>query len=454
MPTAPTFAARAARVADRPARRTPLVALALLTSVIVLISGCVGTGTDRVTAARPDPTNAVPIPPKAALPLDQAAAALADATLMRADLPPPGPDGRYLLVVDPLIERATGTETAATRAIGRRIEALVGERHPRFELRPFTTASLEARPLILLGSMSAVAEAGSRDSPSDPGKPPAYRIWAVLADLSTGRIVSHQEAWVRTGDVNTAPTPFYSDSPAWTTDGAAAAYLQTCTLDPGDPIDPGYLRIVRAQALVADGVRAYEAGRYREALAQYEQAKKAAPNDQQMRIRNGLYLTYRSLGRSKDAEEAFGSAVDYGLERGRLAVKFVFVVNSTEFWPDPAISGPYPMWLRQIAARAAEHAACFDVEGHASPTGPVDLNDRLSLARAKRVRQRLLAQRPALGERLDAEGRGFREPIIGTGADDASDVLDRRVQFVPQPCAEIGPRPGSPSASTDRSNPA
>ena len=98
--------------------------------------------------------------------------------------------------------------------------------------------------------------------------------------------------------------------------------------------------------------------------------------------------------------------VDYGLERGRLAVKFVFRPGSTAFWADPAISGPYPMWLRQIAAKADAREACLEVEGHSSPTGSAAVNERLSLARAERVRGRLVAQRPGLRERLEAEGRG------------------------------------------------
>ena len=137
--------------------------------------------------------------------------------------------------------------------------------------------------------------------------------------------------------------------------------------------------------------------------------------------------------------------VDYGLERGRLAVKFVFRPGSTAFWPDRAISGPYPMWLRQIAARTDARAACLEVEGHTSPTGPATMNERLSLARAERVRARLVAQRPGLRDRLEAEGVGSREPVGGTGADDASDVLDRRVEFEPRTCP---PRVASAGGTT------
>ena len=93
---------------------------------------------------------------------------------------------------------------------------------------------------------------------------------------------------MRTDEVNATPAAFYRDSPVWTADGAAAAYIRTCAAFAPDPIDPAYLRAVRVQALVSDGVRAYEAGRHRQALAFYEEARGLAAPDQQLRIRNGL----------------------------------------------------------------------------------------------------------------------------------------------------------------------
>jgi hypothetical protein len=247
--------------------RVALAAVATLSLCGALLAGCAMTTgqepTQQAAAAE------APIPPKNALPLDQAAVALADSTLLRAQLPPPGPSSRYKLVIDPLIDRATGGETETTRSMERHIVRLIREKHPRFDLQPFTTANLDEKPLILLGSIAAVADAGTRANPTGPGRPPAYRIWAVLADLSTGRVVAHEEAWVRTDEVNPTPAVFYRDSPVWTADGAAAAYLRTCALFPPDPIDPAYLKAVRVQALVSDGIRPYEARRYRQALTFY-----------------------------------------------------------------------------------------------------------------------------------------------------------------------------------------
>jgi outer membrane protein OmpA-like peptidoglycan-associated protein len=335
------------------------------------------------------------------------------------------------LVIDPLIDRATGTETATTRAMSRRIAARVEERHPGYVLQPFTLASLEARPLVLLGAITGVITGGSlTNSTATPG---AYRIWAVLADLRSGTVVAHETAWVRPEEVDQTPTAFHRDSPGWLPDPAAAAYLRVCAGNPGDPIDPIWLQALRAEVLLAEAIAAYEAERYDSALSLYAAAA-AEPAGGQLRTYNGLYLSNTALGRRAATEQAFAGLVDYGLARKQLAVKFLFRPGGTGFWPDPAISGAYPMWLRQIARRTDANDACLDVTGHASPTGDATANEQLSLARARRIRSRLVALAPGLGERTTAEGVGARQPLIGTGADDVTDLLDRRVEFRPSDC--------------------
>ena len=191
-------------------------------------------------------TPQAPKPPREAQSLDAAVLSLADAVLARAEI---GRGGPHDLVIDPLIDRASGTETTTTRAMSRRIAGVVQDRHPAFRVQPFTLAALEQKPLVLLGAITGVVEAGSLTNSTDK-TPAAYRIWAVLADLASGRVVAHETAWAQWQGVDATPTAFYQASPVWSPDDAAAAYLRTCALNPGDPIDPVYLRTIRAQALV------------------------------------------------------------------------------------------------------------------------------------------------------------------------------------------------------------
>ncbi|MFD2183646.1 hypothetical protein [Rhodoplanes azumiensis] len=62
-------------------------------------------------------------------------------------------------------------------------------------------------------------------------------------------------------------------------------------------------------------------------------------------------------------------------------------------------------------------------------SGPAAVNDRLSALRAETIRGRLDSASRGLGNRLLTRGAGSRETIVGTGRDDATDALDRRVAF-------------------------
>jgi outer membrane protein OmpA-like peptidoglycan-associated protein len=76
------------------------------------------------------------------------------------------------------------------------------------------------------------------------------------------------------------------------------------------------------------------------------------------------------------------------------------------------------------------------VIGHTSATGLPAINDRLSGLRADYIKDRLEDEQRSLRGRLIATGKGSREMIVGTGRDDASDALDRRVEFKVAQCSK------------------
>lgn len=365
-------------------------------------------------------------PARIALPFSRAVPALTVSLLANAQLGAPDAGGRYPMMVDPWIDQGSGMPVEATRPIEAQIAAQLRRSYPQVELLSFGAAGLARQPLVLLGALAPVPEA-------EGGRAGGYRIRAVIGDLRSGRIVSQAEVWTWPDGVNLRPTPFFRNSPAWVPEQGAEGYARTVGSRIGDPIDPEYLRQLRVAALVNDGIRAYEAGRYRQALAAYEEASRL-PGGEQIRVYNGLYLANRALRQPLGAEAAFRGLVKLGLASGRLSVRFVFRPGSAEFWRDPAVSGAYEMWLREIARQTAAGPGCLEVIGHASPSGPAEANLRLSQQRAERVRDRLVAMQPGLGGRLASRGAGASEPIIGSGADDASDLLDRRVEFRPVAC--------------------
>jgi outer membrane protein OmpA-like peptidoglycan-associated protein len=179
---------------------------------------------------------------------------------------------------------------------------------------------------------------------------------------------------------------------------------------------------------INEATQAYNSEKYQEALDLYKTAL-AAPYGEQLRTLNGIYLASWKLGRLQEAEQAFGKVVALGIASNNLGVKFLFNPGTTDFWSDSKISGPYAIWVRQIARQTAQAKVCMDIVGHTSRTGAEAYNDKLSAQRAAALRQKLGTEAGDLLTRTKTSGLGFRENIIGTGTDDASDALDRRVEF-------------------------
>jgi outer membrane protein OmpA-like peptidoglycan-associated protein len=117
------------------------------------------------------------------------------------------------------------------------------------------------------------------------------------------------------------------------------------------------------------------------------------------------------------------------MTKNRLAMNFVFRPGTAMFAVDPSTHANYGKWLHEIARRTVQTGACLDIVGHTSLSGPEPLNEKLSLQRAEYIRKNLEAVAADLTGRLSAQGVGSRENIVGTGKDDLSDSLDRRVVF-------------------------
>jgi outer membrane protein OmpA-like peptidoglycan-associated protein len=143
----------------------------------------------------------------------------------------------------------------------------------------------------------------------------------------------------------------------------------------------------------------------------------------------GTYLASVRSGREDDSREAFSRIVALGLKTRAMGVKLLFSPGKTEYITDPAISKPYPDWLREIARQAGEAPSCLQVVGHSSRTGALDFNLTLSAQRAAAVREQLEAANPALARRIDTAGVAWRDNLVGTGSDDLKDAVDRRVEF-------------------------
>lgn len=390
--------------------------------------GCAAPSADT----QPTPPPAPPVQP---IPFDEAVLKAANDLFSRAQLSATDTDGsaKHILVIDPLIDGVSGAQSVATRSMEARLVELVKSKYPRFEVEPFSTSTVAKSPIVLVGTFTSVNKEGKTE-----GVREAYRVCLALADLKSGKIISKGVARAKPEGVNTTPTQYFKDSPTWAPDQATEGYIKTCQgTKAGDPINPAYVDRILTAALVSEAIDAYNNRQYREALDLYQSALHS-PGGEQLRVYNGLYLSNWKLGHRDEATQAFGKVVDYGLVNKRLAVKFLFKPGSTDFWADRRVTGPYPIWLEQIAERTSQHQGCLEIVGHTSRTGPEPINERLSLLRAERIKQKLDRDVPALKTRTIANGVGSKENLIGTGTDDARDALDRRVEFKVVGCRAPG----------------
>lgn len=400
--------------------RGPIVTCFAIGFLMTSIQACYAQATPP--APSPPQASSAPPPPPTPIPFDDALLRAANDLFSKATVPA-GSD-KVELVIDPLIDAATGAQSAATRLMQERIRDLVAKSYPRFAVLPFSSEALSRAPVVLIGTFTAINNAGAPDGVRD-----AYRICLALADLRSKSIVSKGVARAKPDGVKADPTPAFADAPIWSNDPAIAVYIKTCQgTKPGDPIDPLYVERIATSAFVSDAILEYDDKRYREALAFYRTARQMSGGDQ-LRVHSGIYLSSWKLNRRTDATEAFGSLVKYGLVANKLSVRLLFKPGTTQFLDDQNITGPYPMWLSQIATQAMQNDSCIDVIGHTSNTGPAQINERLSVLRAQFIKDLLQSASPSLADRLKAVGVGSRELIVGTGRDDASDAIDRRVDF-------------------------
>jgi outer membrane protein OmpA-like peptidoglycan-associated protein len=322
------------------------------------------------------------------------------------------------VLMDPSLDAASGQQTSLTQLLDQKVNDRLRLQHPQFEVLPFRQGSLAKAQYLLVGTITR--HETQRD---------AFQIHLAMAEIKTGLVVAQASARARDDRLDTTPLPYYRDTPVLLVkDRVVEGYLRTARTAPGQRIDAAYLERVSVAATIQEATGAYNEERFQDALGLYRSAL-ATPAGEQMRALNGVYLVNWKLGNLPEAEKAFGQLVAMGLASKSIGVKFLFNPGSTEFWSDPRFSGQYGLWLRQIARQAANTRVCLDVIGHTSHTGSEAFNDRLSAQRAAVIQRRLEQEATALGGRLKSHGMGFRENLIGTGSDDASDSLDRRVEF-------------------------
>ena len=397
------------------ARRVRAAAVSL--AAIFALAGCGSSGPQTFEKAAAEATDAL-VAQTGKLP---AFLARIEGVITKPDPKEP----RKGIVLDPMLDTLTGQQTETTSLLERRVVQRMGNNFPQFEFLPFKPQNLTQAQFLLTGTLAR--------SPSD-GANRHVRLNLALTDLKSGIVVAQASALARGDHLDETPSRYYKDSPILIRDKVVEGYARTTETPAGQRADSYYIERIGAASVIQEATALYNQERYQDALGTYRQAL-ASPQGAQLRAESGVYLSNMKLGRTQDAEAAFGRIVALGIAYNELGVKFLFAPGSTEFWSDPKISGAYPMWLRQIAREAVASGRCMTVVGHTSKTGAAAANEAVSQKRAAYIRNRLASEQPALAAKVKSEGMGFRQNIVGSGTDDAFDVLDRRVDFRIVPCA-------------------
>ncbi len=366
------------------------------------------------------------------LTIDQAVSRLADRLAKQfrdsgtqaAGTAAPGslPKGKFF-AIDRITDARTGQSTVLTQDLRQRVGKSLGSALPGAQLGALDRENLGKADFVIAGALT---------HDRFKGEERRFRLQLSVVDLKTGLVVAHDAVWLK-GDYDMTPELFYRDSPIVPRDQFVDAQSATARASPGQHADSRYLDQLPTGAVLNDAESAYNAGNSDEAARLFAVAANR-PDGKTLRAYSGLYLANTRLGRKPESETAFSGLVREGIANNQLSIRFLFKVGSTEFVEDPLHGQQYPMWLRQLAQNFWKSKDCVEVSGHSSHTGSGELNERLSAYRAEAVLRFMMLTEPRLQSKIKAIGKGFRENIVGTGADDPSDAVDRRVEFKVVPC--------------------
>ena len=406
----------------------PLVAAATLAGCATPDDGKAPAPRPTMSAPRDEPTPPqsapapAPAPAVTAAPFAEAVARAGERLLQDAQ-GAVGPGAREL-VIDPLIDASTGQQTVGTVQMGQQLATLIKTRVPAWNVKPLSRTSLSGRPLLLIGTLTAINVRNVKDQKAD-----AYRVCLVLIDLRSGKLVAKRVDRATLATVDSEPIALFRDAPTWSLDRTAMAYIKSCQgSSPGDSVDPGYLLRLPAAAVVNEAAIAYDDNKPAEAYKLYHEAQPIAEPDD-LRVLNGLYLTSWRTGKKKEAADTFGKIVGIGIESKNLPIKMFFNPGKTTLLSSADLQSQYAVWLKELAVQVGNRETCMKIVGHTSRTGDAAANEQLSKKRADLIKQTLERQNKKLATRLAADGVGSRETLIGLGTDDLRDALDRRVEF-------------------------
>ena len=368
---------------------------------------------------RPDPPPPPPVP--IAFHRDIPSAVDFLAKVVAQQLAPVAKPTKSTVPVDEFYSAQSAEVSTSGRALQRDIAAALSQTMAPLKFVPLDVASANDAQWVLLTNYAVP----SADEALQPGK--WIRLQVAMTESSTGKVLTRINTYLDAAQFNAEPTQFFKDAPMYFADGRHRDRLGAME----GQKQPSY-NALQIQSELANAISFYEVGKYAEAEQGFLKLRAMAANHPG--ALTGLYQTYWKMARKPEAEQSFSDLVAAGIDAGSLSLKLLFKVGGTAFVDSADLATQYRLWLKSVGQVVGAKDRCVDVTGHASKSGTTEYNDRLSLQRAESIVALIGQTSRDARTRFKAAGRGFQETIVGTGANDATDAIDRRVEFKVHAC--------------------
>ncbi|MCP4700825.1 MAG: OmpA family protein [Gammaproteobacteria bacterium] len=342
--------------------------------------------------------------------------------------------GNVGIALEPFVNVGSGEVLQTSLAIEKLTMQTLKKDFPRVKVGRLGPRRLKESAYILSG----VIDNRAYNPDSQTKTEVHYQLFAALVATEAGMVVANAYVWLDNEELDFTPASIYEDSPAYLKGNYVDSLAATVKGQSGTKAGTEYLSSLKTRALLTGAETAYENKDYQRAQTLFSKAE-AQPDGKILKTYAGLHNVNYKLGRPADAEKAFAKLLALSIEQNdNIDIRLLFRVNSTALLKgDAARFKQYKMWLRQIGRYFRESQKCIQIIGHSSRSGGAEYNVRLSEARARAVGEMIKPAFPNIGERSQVIGKGFRDNIVGTGADDSTDAVDRRVEFKVVECAGI-----------------
>ena len=327
------------------------------------------------------------------------------------------------IVIDPFVDVESGYPVKANakikdiiaKEIGRRFE-ITGEMEPE---------NLEISEYVLNGMVTIEEKVGKRGN--------VYKVNAAVFEKSSGKVLA--SAAVRVSRFDTTPMDIYKDSPVYLKGESYEQHMSSVKKMPNEDVNKEYQNRLMIKAMLVKGDLLYEQREFKKSLTYYNQAA-GSQTEQPMEVLNGQYTNLAKQEQWVEAEEVYGKLAKASVhETNEVTSKITFAPNSIQPLERKAVQ--HNIYMKQIANLVAANRSCtIKIIGHCSRTASASYNDKLSLQRAAWIQKQMATYAPEVMNKSQIIGRGFRENIVGTGTDDITDEIDRRVEFKFNNCHE------------------